>query len=150
VARTEAPKTAPTPATTAPSDRWRSRWAMIATAVAAVVVVAAVITMLAVVGHPSSQKRTAQPSNQVSYSSQVVLPFAGLREPYAVAVDTAGNVYIADYWNNRALKLPAGSNTPVELPFTGLNHPEGVAVDTAGNVYIADYGSYRVLKLPAK
>ena len=75
---------------------------------------------------------------------QVALPFAGVREPYAVAVDTAGNVYIADANNtagnvypadannNRVLRLPAGSNTPVELPFTGLNHPEGVAVDTRG------------------
>ena len=90
---------------------------------------------------------------------QVVLPFTGVREPYAVAVDTAGNVYIADANNtagnvhpadannNRVLKPPVGSNTPVELPFTGLNHPEGVAVDTAGNVYVADYGNYRVLKL---
>ena len=65
-------------------------------------------------------------------------------------MDTAGNVYITDYWNNRVLKLPAGSNTPVELPFTGLIHPEGVAVDAAGNVYISDYGNYRVLKLPAE
>jgi serine/threonine-protein kinase len=66
-----------------------------------------------------------------------------------VAVDTASNVYVTDYWNSRVLKLPAGSNTAVELPFTGLSHPEAVAVDTAGNVYVADYGNYRVLKLPA-
>jgi DNA-binding beta-propeller fold protein YncE len=74
---------------------------MIATAVAAVVVVAAAITILAVVGHLSSQKRTAHPSHEVSYSSQVVPPFAGVREPYGVAVDTAGNVYIANA-NNTA------------------------------------------------
>jgi serine/threonine-protein kinase len=47
------------------------------------------------------------------------------------------------------LKLPAGSNTPVELPFSGLSHPEAVAVDGAGNVYVTDYGNYRVLKLSA-
>jgi DNA-binding beta-propeller fold protein YncE len=61
--------------------------------------------------------------------------------------DTAGDVYIADYNNNRVVKLPAGSNTQVELPFTGLSNPIGVAVDAAGNVYVID--GDRVLKLPA-
>jgi serine/threonine-protein kinase len=64
-----------------------------------------------------------------------------------VEADNAGNVYVTDYWNNRVLKLPAGSTTAVELPFTGLSHPEAVAVDGAGNVYVTDYGNYRVLKL---
>ena len=81
---------------------------------------------------------------------QVVLPFPGVREPYDVAVDTAGNVYIADANNtagaatpadantNRVLKLPAGSGTPFTLPFTGLKNPSGVAVDAAGVLYVAD------------
>ena len=75
-----------------------------------------------------------------------MLPFSGVREPYAVAVDTAGNVYIADANNtaghvypadannNRVLKLPAGSTSQIELPLTGLKNPSGVAVDIAGNV----------------
>jgi DNA-binding beta-propeller fold protein YncE len=62
-------------------------------------------------------------------------------------VNTAGTVYVTDYYNNRVLKLPAGSTTPAELPFTGLSNPLGVAVDTAGTVYVTDY--YRVFKLPA-
>jgi serine/threonine protein kinase, bacterial len=137
---TGAPTAAPTPATVAPSGRGLSRWAMIAAAVAAVVVVGAVVTILAVVGHPSFQKRTA---------SQVVLPFTGLRDPYGVAVDSSGNVYLADAKNNRVLKLPAGSKTQIELPFTGLKNPSGVAVDAAGTVYITDYGKYPALKLSA-
>ena len=70
-------------------------------------------------------------------------------------MDTAGSVYItnADVSNNpsnsRVLKLPAGTNAPVDLPFTGLNHPDGVAADTAGNVYITDSRHNRVFKLPA-
>jgi serine/threonine-protein kinase len=40
-------------------------------------------------------------------STQTVLPFTGLNQPYAVAVDTAGDVYVTDWGNNRALKLPA-------------------------------------------
>jgi serine/threonine protein kinase, bacterial len=60
---------------------------------------------------------------------QVVLPFAGVNLPEGVAADAAGNVYVTDYWNNWVLKLPAGSNTPVDLPFSGLSHPEAVAVE---------------------
>jgi serine/threonine-protein kinase len=39
---------------------------------------------------------------------QVVLPFAGLNLPQGVAVDRAGNVYVADRFNDsgRVLKLP--------------------------------------------
>jgi serine/threonine-protein kinase len=86
-------------------------------------------------------------------SSLVELPFTGLNEPLGVAVDTAGNLYVADSWNKRVLKLPAGSNTQVELPFTGLGRPQGVAVDPAGNVYVTDVDTdahnTRLLKLPA-
>lgn len=99
-------------------------------------------------------------------SAEVELPFTGLNSseraavgPDAVAVDTAGNVYVADVGNSRVLKLPAGSSAQVELPFTGLNNPEGVAVDGSGSIYITDIADdpidvdiaphNRVLKLPA-
>ena len=57
-----------------------------------------------------------------------------------MAVDTAGNLYVAD-GNDRVLKLAAGSATQTVLPFTGLDIPEGVAVDTGGNLYVADLGN---------
>ncbi len=40
-------------------------------------------------------------------TTQVALPFTGVKDPQGVAVDTAGNVYVADKGNNRVLKLPA-------------------------------------------
>jgi serine/threonine protein kinase, bacterial len=48
-------------------------------------------------------------------TTQVALPFTGVKDPQGVAVDTAGNVYITDMHNNyitdmhnnRVLKLPA-------------------------------------------
>jgi serine/threonine protein kinase, bacterial len=83
-------------------------------------------------------------------STPTVLPFTGLSVPHRVALDTAGNVYVADA--KRVLKLAAGSSTPTELPFTGLKYPGGVAVDTAGNVYVTDESENhfnRVLKLQA-
>jgi serine/threonine protein kinase, bacterial len=85
-------------------------------------------------------------------SNPVELAFTGLAGPRAVAVDTAGNIYVAD-GNNRVLKLAAGSTTQTVLPFTGLDIPEGVAVDTGGNLYVADLGNTanhgRVMKLAA-
>ena len=70
-----------------------------------------------------------------------------------MAVDAAGDVFVTDY-TPRVLKLPAGSNTPVELPFTGLKDPLGTAVNDAGDVYVTDCDvpdgrDSRVLKLPA-
>jgi DNA-binding beta-propeller fold protein YncE len=73
------------------------------------------------------------PSSPSSPPSHVELPFTGLKNPTGVAVDTTGNVYVTDFFNNRVLKRLPGSNAPVELPFTGLHLPIGVGVDTARN-----------------
>jgi len=65
---------------------------------------------------------------------------SGLNQPYGVAIDAAGNVYISDSHNN-AIKewhFPAGNVTTNVS--TGLSGPTGVAVDSAGNVYFADTG----------
>ena len=87
--------------------------------------------------------------------------FASLHSPHGVAVDAAGNLYIADTDNNRIRKVtPAGIITTVAGtgisghsgdggPATAarLNYPVGVAVDAAGNLYIADTGNSRIRKV---
>lgn len=80
---------------------------------------------------------------------QSLLPFTGLTNPSNIAADAAGNVYLTDTWNDRVLKLAAGSSEQTVLPFTGLSRPAGVAVDSAGDVFVTDAASDRVLKLPA-
>jgi len=75
------------------------------------------------------------------------LPIDGLGHPDGVAVDRAGDVYVADSDHNRVLELPAGAQAATQLPFSGLNEPSDVAVDATGNVYVADYGNKRVLRL---
>jgi streptogramin lyase len=71
--------------------------------------------------------------------------------PYGVAVDSAGNVYIADI-NNDVIEKVTSSGTlsifagtgspgaPIPGPATSspLNLPRGIAVDSAGNLIIAD------------
>jgi uncharacterized protein (TIGR03437 family) len=80
---------------------------------------------------------------------------AQLYTPAGVAVDSAGNLYIADWGNSRVRKVANGVITTVagggsSLGDNGtatsaqLRFPSGVAVDLAGNLYIADTGNYRV------
>jgi serine/threonine-protein kinase len=81
-------------------------------------------------------------------SAATVLPFTDLKSPSGVAVDTAGNLYVADH--DHVWKLAAGASSPTVLPFTKLNNPSSVAVDARGNVYVVDDLNFRVLKLPAR
>jgi len=74
--------------------------------------------------------------------------------PCGVAVDSAGNVYVADTVNDTIRKItPAGAVTTLagtpgvagSADGTGsaaqFRAPQGVAVDSAGNVYVADTGN---------
>ena len=93
-------------------------------------------------------KQFSTPQNAPALQ-QTVLPFTGRTYPSSVAVDAAGAVYLTDTWNDRVLKLAAGSNHPTELPLTGLEYPEGLAVDSAGNVYVVDGRDRQVVKVAA-
>jgi len=94
----------------------------------------------------------------------------GLYNPYSVAVDSRGNVYVADSRHNRVLKeTPSGDGYVQSDVVAGLalshdiaadddghvtkgkergkmDRPFGVAVDGSGDLYISDYGNNRVLK----
>ncbi|NDJ14727.1 MAG: hypothetical protein EBY17_26620, partial [Acidobacteriia bacterium] len=87
---------------------------------------------------------------------------AVLNSPAAVAVDSAGNLYIADRGNNRIrlLSKATGKITTIAgngtagfsgdggaAPSAALNSPAAVAVDSAGNLYIADQGNNRVRRV---
>ncbi len=70
----------------------------------------------------------------------------GLSEPSGVAIDSAGNIFIADRGNDRVLKETpntAGGYTQTVID-TNLSLPIAVAVDSSGSVYIADRDNYRV------
>jgi trimeric autotransporter adhesin len=85
---------------------------------------------------------------------------AELGSPYAVAVDSAGNIYIADATNNRIRKVSGGTITTIAGggaalgdggPATSaqLSSPTDVVVDLSGNLYIADGGNNRIRKVTA-
>src|SRR5271155_964552 len=93
-------------------------------------------------------KETLVPTPYGNAYKRSLLPTSGLDHPYGVAVDTLGNVYIADGYHDQVVKeTPSGSSyTQSTLPTSNLSLPTGIAVDAGGNVYIADTGNSRVLK----
>ena len=91
---------------------------------------------------------------------------AELNHPESVAVDGAGNLYIADYLNNRIRKVTASTGIITTVAGTGtggyvagqdgglatsaeIKSPLGVAVDSAGNLYIADTYNQRIREVTA-
>ncbi len=65
--------------------------------------------------------------------------------PWGVAVDGAGNVYVADAGNNRVQEL-AADGTPLAT-WPGLHAPAGIALDGAGNLFVADSYADRIVEL---
>jgi sugar lactone lactonase YvrE len=92
---------------------------------------------------------------------------AKLRVPQGVALDAAGNIYIADTSNHVIRKVTVSNGQITTIAGTGtasvsatdtngdtgpatsatLNQPTAVVVDASGNVYIADTGNHRVRKI---
>ncbi|HTJ31486.1 MAG TPA: MBG domain-containing protein, partial [Acidobacteriaceae bacterium] len=83
--------------------------------------------------------------------SQILISDNTLSSPSSVAVDVAGNVYVADSGNNRVLEIPvtASGFGPSVTLIDNLSHPGGVLVDWEGNLYISDSGNNRIVRLLA-
>jgi len=89
---------------------------------------------------------------------------ARMNTPNDVAVDGAGSLYIADWFNHRVRRVDAVTGRISTIAGVGvegyngdgfpgsqlaLASPRGVAVDRDGNVFIADNGNHRIRKVDA-
>lgn len=68
-----------------------------------------------------------------------------LNNPFAVAVDGGGNMYIADNTNGRVLRWSQGASTGMVYA-SGLTSPQRLFLDKYNNLYVSDNGTARVLK----
>ncbi len=86
------------------------------------------------------------------------LAVAQLNIPMGLAIDSANNLYVADYANQRIRVVSAAGtvstlagSTVGYINATGtsakFNYPTGVAVDSSGNVYVADSGNNAIRKI---
>ena len=87
---------------------------------------------------------------------------AQVGNPYEIAVDGLGNVFISDTANHRIREVSAATGIITTVAGTGtggysgdngaatsaeISNPRGIAVDATDNLYIADYGNERIRKV---
>jgi sugar lactone lactonase YvrE len=98
-------------------------------------------------------------------SSAPEAPPTGLTAPSAVAFDSSGNLWVADWGNSRVLEFKAPFTTGEAASLvighpdftssgsattsTGLTAPSAVAFDPSGNLWVADWGNNRILEFKA-
>jgi DNA-binding beta-propeller fold protein YncE len=70
-------------------------------------------------------------------------------DPRGVAIDSQGNLYVADAGSHRVVKLSQAGQTLAEwrLGAEDRSTPAGIALDADGNVYVADWQAGQVFKL---
>ncbi|AXC13622.1 hypothetical protein ACPOL_4347 [Acidisarcina polymorpha] len=87
----------------------------------------------------ASSPLTAQ-TPTFAFSSAQILPATETSQPTleSMAVDQAGNLFLANSSLGSVVELPAGSNQLAPVNVKGVSNPLGIAVDGAGNLYIAN------------
>lgn len=102
---------------------------------------------------------------QTGFTSLVSATTAtGLYGPESIAIDPAGNLWVADFGNNRVLEYLHGAGFTTgqaaslvlgqadftsgmsHTTATGMSGPAGIAFDSSGNVWISDLYNNRVLE----
>ena len=87
-----------------------------------------------------------EPAIAFGPGTQITVPTSGLSAPRGLALDGAGDIFVANTNGNQIVEVtPGGVQSTV--PATGLSGPTAVAVDGAGDVLIADSGNNQVVEV---
>jgi|ERR1035437_1036828 sugar lactone lactonase YvrE len=122
------------------------------------------VTLFAMMQMVNGQIITTIAGDSVAgYNNDGILAInAELNAPASVAIDRAGNVYIADGGNNRVRKIDIFTGIIATIAGTGtagyngdgiaatsaeLNFPHSIALDDSSNIYIADALNERIRKI---
>ncbi|MFM7582606.1 MAG: hypothetical protein ACKO9F_07790, partial [Caldilinea sp.] len=98
------------------------------------------------------QAGSIAPSQAGSYSFSAQWGSQGsgngqFRNPTGVAVDSSGNVYVADFNNHRIQKFDSNGRYLMQWSGNGsLYYPTGVAVDSSGSIYVANMEKHLIQK----
>ena len=103
-------------------------------------------------------------TGESGFSGDNGLAIAATLDPHGIAVDAAGNIYIADADNHRIRRVDATTGIITSVAGNGgegflgdnglatdanLFRPQAVALDARGNLFIADSGNHRIRKVAA-
>ena len=82
------------------------------------------------------------------FSSNQTTIGSGFDNPWGVAVDTSGQVFVADTNNSRIVSMNADGSNQTTIG-SGFNYPSGVAVDTSGHVFVGDTNNNQIVSMNA-
>jgi uncharacterized protein (TIGR03437 family) len=111
--------------------------------------------------NPGTITKTIAGTGTPDFTENTPPSLTSLWNPEGLAMDAAGNLYVADSGNHRIRKITmsgvvttvAGNGqvgSAIESGFAttvALNQPRGVAMDAAGNLYISDTNNHRVCRI---
>lgn len=67
--------------------------------------------------------------------------------PYGMAIDSSGNLYVSDLGNDSIRKITP--NNIVTTFASGFNQPSGVVIDSSGNTFVSNYNLNQIYKITA-
>jgi sugar lactone lactonase YvrE len=131
------------------------KWAVLQLSIAA-----SIVFLIGQLAHSQSLTVTTLAGNAGQGSADGSGSSARFSSPGGVAVDSTGNLYVADTANHTIRKITSAGTVSTLAGLAGasgsangtgsaarFNQPQGVAVDTNGIVYVADTGNHTIRKI---